>query len=163
MTDQRYPTRRPGLLSPVLGGLVLIAAVVAAIAFRVQLWHFLRWLGGGIRTWATDWVPVHREQSAAMVGFAVIALVINWLAHVRGRLRAWVFAVVVEMGLWLLFWLGLGVPSLNELLGLDLAPLSTRDVVISGIIVIAVTGVVFWILEAREGWRRYRRQTAVDD
>ena len=164
MADQRYPGRRSGgLLAPVLGGLVLIAAVVAAIAFRVQLWAFARWLGRSIGTWASDWVPAHREQTAAMLGFAVVALLINWVAHVSGRLRAWVFAVVVEIGLWLLFWLGLGVPPLNELLGLDLPALATRDVVLSGVLIVALTGVVFWFLETREEWRRYRHRHNVDD
>jgi hypothetical protein len=97
-----------------------------------------------------------------MVAFAVVAFVINWLAHIRGRLRAWVFAVVVEIGLWLLFWLGLGVPPLNELFGLNIAKLATRDVVMSGIIVVALTGVLFWFLEAREEWRRYRRPHPID-
>jgi hypothetical protein len=164
MVDQRTPARRSGgLFMSVLGGLLLIAALVAVIAFRVQLWHFLQWLGRSISTWATDWVPDHRDQTGAMVAFAVVAFLINWVAHVRGRLRAWVFSVVVELGLWLLFWLGLGVPPLNELFNLNLPALATRDVWLSGVIVVAVTGVLFWFLEVREEWRKYRHRLTVDD
>jgi hypothetical protein len=164
MADERYPKRRSGgLLTPVLGALALIAALVLGIAYRVQVWHFLRWLGRVVGGWFTDWVPAHRGQTLAIAGFAVLAFVINWIAHVRGRLRAWVFALVVEIGLWLLFWFSVGIPSLNELFGLNLARLTTAEVLTSGVLVIAVTGALFWYLEAREEWLVYRRRHHVDE
>ncbi len=47
MADRSYPVRRSrGLMGPVLGGLVLIAVVVAGVAFRRELWRFARWAGG---------------------------------------------------------------------------------------------------------------------
>jgi hypothetical protein len=164
MVDQRYPVRRRrGVLTPVIGGLALIAALVAGIAFRGELWRFAQWVGRAINTWLTDWVPAHWGQTGAIVGFAIVALIINWIAHVRGRARAWIFALVVEAGLWLLFWYGLGIPSLNDLLGLDIAKMTPGVVVLSGALVIAVAGALFWFLEAREEWRKYRRRHHVDD
>jgi len=164
MTGQRYPTRRSrGLLGPVLGGLVLIAALVAVIAFRTQLWQFLRWASRTINHWLTGWAPAHPRQTAVIVGFGILALVINWIAHVRGRLRAWIFALVVEVGLWLLFWNGPGIPSLNDLMGLRVARLSPTEIALSGALVIAVTGIVFWLLELRESWLAYRHQHTADD
>ena len=55
----------------------------------------------------------------------------------RGRLRTWIFALVVEVGLWLLFWTGPGVPSLNDLLGLRIPRLSAVDMALSGALVMA--------------------------
>ncbi len=164
MADQRYPVRRSrGILSPVLGGLVLIAVVVAGVAFRQELWRSAQWAGHTISTWLTGWVPGHPRQTQAIVGFAVVALIINWIAHVRGRLRAWIFAIVVEIGLWLLFWNGPGIPSLNDLSGLKIPKLAPAAIALSGVLVIAVTGIVFWFLEAREEWLAYRRQHHVDE
>ena len=164
MADQRYPVRRSrGLLGPVVGGLALIGAVVAAIALRVQLWRFIRWAGRTISHWLTVWVPAHPRQTAAIAGFAILALVINWIAHVRGRLRAWIFALVVEIGLWLLFWNGPGIPSLKDLMRLNIPRLSPSEIALSGALVIAITGAVFWLLEMREGWRAYRHKHTVEE
>jgi hypothetical protein len=164
MSDQRLaPRRSRGCLAPVVGGLVVIILVVGVIAFRGPLWDLLRWAGRTVDHLFTEWVPAHQAQTAVILGFAVLAFLLNWVAHVRGRLRAWMFAVVVEAGLWLLFWYGPGIPSLNELLGLDIARLTPAATLIAGAIVIAVTGALFWFLEAREEWRRYRRAHQVDD
>jgi hypothetical protein len=164
MADQRYPMRRSrGLLGPVVGGLALIAAVVAGIALRTQVWQFVKWASRTVSHWLTGWAPAHPHQTAAIVVFAIVALIVNWIAHVRGRLRAWIFAVVVEIGLWLLFWNGPGIPSLNDLLGLKIARLSPTAIALSGALVVAITGAVFWLLELREGWRAYRRQHNVDE
>ena len=146
-----------------LGGLLLIAALVAAIAFRTQLWQFVRWATRTIGHWLTGWAPAHPSQTGAIAGFAVIALGINWIAHVRGRLRAWIFALVVEIGLWLLFWNGPGIPPLNDLLGFKIPKLSGSEIALSGALVIALTGVVFWLLELRESWLSYRHKHTVDD
>jgi hypothetical protein len=156
-------SRSRGFLAPVLGGIALIGALILAIAFRTQLWDALIWTSKTVGDTLTQWVPDHPGQTAAIIGFAVVAFLLNWVAHVRGRARAWVFAVVVEMGLWLLFWYDAGIPSLNELLGLDLAPLTLTAVIVSGLVVIAVTGALFWFLEMREEWRKYRRRHHVDD
>src|SRR5262249_46344449 len=110
MVDQRYPARRSrSLLGPVAVGLVLIAALGAVIALRGPLWEFAKVAGRTVSDWLTNWAPAHPRQTAAVVGFALLTLVINWVAHVRGRLRAWIFALVVEIGLWLLFWYGPGI------------------------------------------------------
>jgi hypothetical protein len=156
-------SRSRGFLAPVLGGLALIGALILVIAFRTEVWDGIIWTSEAIGDTLTQWVPDHPGQTAAIIGFAVVAFALNWVAHIRGRLRAWVFAVVVEMGLWLLFWYGLGIPSLNELFGLNLDPLTATAVVVSGLVVIALTGALFWFLEMREEWRKYRRRHHVDD
>src|SRR6185436_7556316 len=97
------------LLAPVLGGLALIAGLILAIYFRADLWRAIKWASGQFSTWVTDWIPKHPGQTGAILGFVVLAFVLNWFAHVRGRLRAWIFALVVEIGLWLLFWFGAGI------------------------------------------------------
>ncbi|HEX6869569.1 MAG TPA: hypothetical protein VF163_00600 [Micromonosporaceae bacterium] len=163
MVDQRSDSRSRGLLTPVLGGIALIAALVAAIAFRAELWEFLKWLGRTVGTWLTDWVPDHPRETGAILGFAVVAFAINWIAHVRGRFRAWVFALVVEVGLWLLFWYGPGIPSLNDLVGLNIPTMSATAIVVSAAVVIALTGALFWFLEVREEWRKYRRRHHVEE
>lgn len=164
MVEEPYSGRRSsGFLTPVIGGLALIAAVVAGIAFRTEVWRFLTWVGDTVGTWLTEWVPAHRDQTGAIIGFAIVAFVINWIAHIRGRLRAWVFVLVVETGLWVLFWYRLGIPSLNDLLGLNISRMDPTTTAVSGGLVIAVTAVLFWFLEAREEWRKYRRRHHVDD
>ncbi len=153
-------TRSSGrsLLRPVVGGIVLILAIILAVYFRSQLWDAIKWVGRAFSDWLTDWVPSHAGATTAIVAFAVVAFGINWLAHVRGRLRAWIFAIVVEIGLWLLFWYGLGIPSFNDLFGLHIEKITPNEAVLSGVIVVAVTGLIFWFLEAREEWNKYRRQ-----
>src|SRR4029079_8252207 len=108
------------LLASVLGGLALIAGLILAIYFRAQLWSGAKWVGREANTWVVEWIPKHPGQTVAILGFVALAFVLNWLAHVRGRLRAWIFAIVLEIGLWLLFWFGAGIPPLNELMGLNI-------------------------------------------
>jgi hypothetical protein len=151
------------LLAPVLGGLALIVALVLAIYYRAELWRGTKWLADVAGTWATEWVPEHPGQTTAIVGFVVLSFILNWIAHIRGRLRAWVFVLVVELGLWFLFWYGLGIPSFNELLGLNLEKMSPTVLILSGVIVVAITGAIFWFLELREEWRKYRRRHNPDE
>ena len=66
-------------------------------------------------------------------------------------------------GVGLLFWNGPGIPSLNDLMGLRVARLSPTEIALSGALVIAVTGIVFWLLELRESWLAYRHQHTADD
>ena len=163
MVDQRTSPRSRGFLKPVVYGVILLVAIVAAIYFRSQLWDGVKWLLRTFNNWLTTWVPDHAGATAAIAGFAVVAFIVNWIAHVRGRLRAWIFAIVVEVGLWLLFWYGLGIPSLNDLFGLHITRITPNEVVLSGAIVIALTGLVFWVLETREEWNKYRRKHNPDD
>jgi len=163
MVDQRTPARSRGLLRPVIGGLALIAIIILVIYLRVQVWHGLQWTGRKVSDWVTNWVPDHPGQTAAIGGFVIFAFVLNWIAHIRGRLRAWIFAIVVEFGLWLLFWYGAGIPPLNKLFGLNIARMEPTAVLLAGIIVIAITGAIFWFLEMREEWRKYRHRLSTDD
>jgi hypothetical protein len=73
-----------------------------------------------------------------------------------GRLRAWIFAIVIEAGLWLLLCYDLLIPSFNKLFGLNRERMPLNQVPLAGGLVIGLTGVIFWLLEARESWRRYR-------
>src|SRR5687768_4808462 len=108
-------TSERSLLAPVLGGLALIVALVLAIYYRAELWRAAEWLGDVTGTWAAEWVPEHPGQTTAIIGFVVLCFILSWFAHIRGRVRAWVFGVVGELGLWFLFWYGLGIPSFNGL------------------------------------------------
>jgi len=163
MVTQQSPSRSRGFLKPVIGALIVIAAIIAGIYFRDEVGRAVRWLSRVTNNWLTDWVPAHRGETLAIVGFAVLAFLINWVAHVRGRLRAWIFALVLEIGLWLLFWYGLLIPPLNELAGLDIPRMTTEAIILSGVVVVAITGALFWFLEMREEWRKYRRRHTVDE
>jgi membrane associated rhomboid family serine protease len=162
MVEQRQSSSR-GFLKPVIYGVLLILVIIGAVFFRSQIWDGIKWLTKAFTTWLTEWVPDHPGASGAIIGFAVVAFALNWFAHVRGRLRAWVFAIVVEIGLWLLFWYGLIIPSFNELFGLNIERITPNEVVLSGVIVIALTGLIFWILESREEWNKYRRRHNAED
>lgn len=162
MVQQSSASR--SFLKPVVGGLIVLAALVAAIYFRVELWEFIKVASRAIGTVLTDWIPNHPGQAAATAVFAVVAFALNWVAHVRGRLRAWIFALVVEIGLWVLFWYGaVVIPPLNELIGTNVEKMTLATVFISAAVVIGLTGLVFWILELREEWNKYRRRHHVDD
>lgn len=155
---------RRSFLKPVVGGLVVLGALVAAIYFRVELWEFIKVASRAIGEVLTDWIPNHPGQAAAVAVFAVVAFALNWIAHVRGRVRAWVFALIVEAGLWVLFWYGAFViPPLNELMGTDIERMTWATVFVSALVVIALTGAVFWFLETKEEWSKYRRRHHVDD
>jgi hypothetical protein len=156
-------TTSRSILKPALGGLFVIVAIIAVIYFRAEVWDFLKLAGRQIRFVLTDWVPNHPGQAAVTLGFMVLAFVLNWIAHIRGRLRAWIFAIVVEAGLWLLFWYSVLIPSLNELTGLNVEQMTFKTVAISGAVIILVTGALFWFLESKEEWSKYRRRHHVDD
>ncbi len=152
-------SKTKSFLKPVVGGVVLIGAVVAIIAFRNQLGDAI---ASGSREGGktiVDWVPDHPSETIAIVVGFLVAFGINWIAHVVGRLRAWIFAIVVEAGLWLLFWNSVGIPSLKELMGIgDDVALTGNEQVITGLIIILLSGAIFWILEMRENWAKYRRK-----
>jgi hypothetical protein len=158
VAEERTSRRSGGLLLPLLGGLVLIGLIIALIAFREPVWRFVQWLGGLVGDWFGEWVPAHPQQTTAILVFALLALLLNWLAHIRGRLRAWLFVLVLEVGLWLLFWYGLGVPPLNELIGLNITRPTGAEIAVSTVVVVLITGAIFWFLELREEWRKYRRR-----
>jgi len=161
MAETESKTR--SFLKPIIGGLVLVAALVGVIAFRTQLGDALKKAGTKSGNTLVDWVPSHPAQTVAILMLGLVAFAINWVAHVRGRLRAWMFALVVEIGIFVLFWNSLGVPSLNELFGLNIDGLSANEQVITGAVVIILAGLIFWFLEAREEWNKYRRRHNPDD
>ena len=156
-------TASRSILKPILGGILVLVALVAAIYFRAELWEFLKLVGRQVRYVLTEWIPDHPGQAVAVLAFIVIAFVINWIAHIRGRFRAWVFAVVIELGLWLLFWYGLFIPSIKDLIGLEVEQMNFRTVMISGLVIIGLTGAIFWFLESKEEWNKYRRRHHVDE
>ena len=161
MAETESKTR--SFLKPVIGGLILIGAIVAIIAFRSQLWDLLKsWSKEGGNA-VVNWVPDHPGATTVILVGILVAFGINWIAHVRGRIRAWIFALVVEVGLWILFWNSLGILSLNELFGLNVDKISANEQVITGLVIIILAGLIFWFLEAREEWNKYRRRHNVVD
>jgi hypothetical protein len=161
MPDTESKTR--SFLKPVIGGLVLILALIGVIAFRSQIADLLKKAGTKSGNTLVDWVPSHPGATTVIVAGFLLALGINWIAHVAGRLRAWIFAIVVEVGLWVLFWNSLGIPSLDELFRVNVERISAKEQLISGLVIVILAGVVFWFLESRENWNRYRRQHNPDD
>lgn len=152
-------TAKRGLLKPVLSGVLVIGLIAVVILFHAEIWKYLIIPVGRAAGWVgTEWVPKHVGQSLAAAGFGVVAFFINWLAHVRGRLREWIFAIVVEIGLWILFWFPWPPLSLNKLFRLNIEQMPFLTVLLSGFIVIFITGVIFWILELKEEINKYRRR-----
>jgi hypothetical protein len=145
------------LLAPLIGGVVLIALLVLIIAFRNQLADAISSTSseGGSRILA--WVPEHLGATLAIIVAFFVAIAFNWVAHITGRLRAWIFVLVVEIGLWILFWNSVGIPSLKDLLGFEnLERITPTEQAVSGAIILVLSGVVFWFLEARESWQKRR-------
>src|SRR6187200_2151658 len=58
MVDQR-PARSRGFLKPVVGGLIVIAVLIAVIFFRSQVWEAAKSIGSAFGNWVTNWVPDH--------------------------------------------------------------------------------------------------------
>jgi uncharacterized membrane protein YqhA len=146
------------LLAPFIGAIVLIALLVLIIAFRQQLADVISRSSAEGSSRLIAWVPDHLDETFAIVVAFFVAIGINWIAHVAGRLRAWIFVFVVEIGLWILFWNSLGIPSLRELVGLDPESLrlTVTEQAVSLAIILVLSGFVFWILEAREAWKQRR-------
>ncbi len=148
------------LLAPLIGGVVLIVLLVGVIAFRNQLGDLITDTsreGGGT---VLKWVPDHLGATLAIVVAFLAALGFNWIAHVSGRLRAWIFVLVIEIGLWFLFWNSVGIPSLKDLFGLDtLERITPTEQVVSLLIILFLSGIVFWFLEAKESWGARRHRT----
>jgi hypothetical protein len=149
------------VLAPIIGGLVIIAALFLIIAFRSQLRDLISSSSKSNTNTIAGWVPDHQAATLAIVIAFLITIAIDWVAHLVGRLRAWIFVLVVEIGLWILFWNSLGIPSLKHLVGLDsLERISTQAQFYSGALIFVLSGVIFWILEAIEAFKEKRARTA---
>ena len=148
MAETESKTR--SFLKPVIGG-ILIGAIVAIIAFRSQLWDLLKsWSKEGGNA-LLNWVPNHPGATLVIVVALLVAFAINWVAHVARPDRAWIFALVVEAELWVLFWNSLGIPSLNDLFGVNTEKISANDR--SSAVSRdhhPLAGMVFWFLESKE-------------
>jgi hypothetical protein len=149
------------IMAPIIGGVVLIAALVLIIALRAQLRDLISSSSKSNANTIVGWVPDHQAATLAIVIAFLIAIAIDWVAHLVGRLRAWIFVLVVEVGLWILFWNSVGIPSLKHLVGLDsLERISTSAQFYSGALIFVLSGVIFWILEAIEAFKEKRARTA---
>jgi hypothetical protein len=146
------------LLAPIIGAVVLIALLILIIAFRQQLADVISRSSAEGSSRLIAWVPDHLDETFAIAVAFLVAIGINWIAHVAGRLRAWIFVFIVEIGLWILFWNSLGIPSLRELVGLnpETLQLTVTEQAVSLAIILFLSGIVFWILEAREAWKQRR-------
>ena len=148
------------VVKPFVGGIVLIAALVLLIAFRTQLADLISDSSKQGGNSIVNWVPDHQAATFAIVIAFLVAIAIDWVAHVVGRLRAWIFVLVVEVGLWILFWNSLGIPALKDLVGLDdLERISPTAQFYSGLIIFGLSGIIFWILEAKEAFQQRRTRT----
>jgi hypothetical protein len=139
------------VLKPIIAAVVLIVVLILIIAFRQQLGDLLSSSSKEGGSTILNWIPDHKGATVVIAGAFVVAFGINWLAHIAGRLRAWIFVVVLEIGLWILFWNSVGIPPLKDLVGLDnLERISPVAQAVSGAIILFLSGIAFWIMEARE-------------
>lgn len=162
MVDTASKTRN--ILRPIIAGVVLLAALVLIIAFRSQLSDLISSSSKEGGSTVVDWVPDHKGATTVIVGAFVLFLGINYVAHIAGRLRAWLFVVVIEAGLWVLFWNSVGIPPLKDLVGMEsLDAISPTAQAVSGGIILVASGVIFWILEAKEAFNARRHRTGGDD
>jgi hypothetical protein len=151
------------LLAPLIGGVVLIALLVLIIAFRNELADAISSTSSEGGSAIISWVPDHLGATLAIIVAFFVAIAFNWVAHITGRLRAWIFVLVVEAGLWILFWNSVGIPSLKDLFGFEnLERITPTEQAVSGLIVLFLSGIVFWILEAKEKFQE-RRHRLDDD
>jgi len=154
-------TKTRSFLKPVVGGIVLIALLAGLLAFRHQLSDALSHGSGKGSSALLGWIPNHGSETVTIAVCFLVAVGLGWIAHIVGRLRAWIFAVIVDIGLWVLFWNDLGFGSIKSMVGVsDGVKLDGKEQVIALLIVLVLSGFVFWILEAKESWSQYRHRQA---
>ena len=151
MADTGSKTR--SLLKPIIAGV----AVIVVLVLLVLLWNPISdAISGQARSGFSRFINwIGDNPLKALVVFVLFALFLagNYVAHRVGRLRAWLFVVVVEIGLWILFWNQTVIPPLKDFFGLSEVKLDLATQAVSGIVVLVLSGVIFWILEAREAWK----------
>jgi hypothetical protein len=162
MVDTASKSRN--IFKPIIAGVVLLAALILIVAFRSQLGDLISSSSKEGGSTIVSWIPDHKAATTVIAGAFVVFLGINWIAHIAGRVRAWLFVVVVEIGLWALFWNGVGIPPLKDLVGLDSVDrISAPAQTVSGALIMVLGGVAFWFLEAKESFEARRHRTGGDD
>jgi len=149
---------------PIIAGVVILAALVLIIAFRSQLGDLLSSSSKEGGSSIMNWIPDHKAATTVIAGAFALFMGLNWIAHIAGRLRAWLFVLVIEIGLWILFWNSVGIPPLKDLVGLkSLDPISGQAQAASGAIIMVLGGAIFWVLEAKESFEMRRHRTGGGD
>jgi hypothetical protein len=161
MTQPSSTTR--SIFKPIIAGVLLIAALFLIIAFRNQLGDLVSRSGSKGGSSLLSWIPNHKGATTIIIAAFIVFLGIDYVAHLAGRLRAWIFVVVVQIGLWILFWNNLGITPLKDFLGLKDTTISGKAQIVSLLIIMVLSGVVFWILEAKEAFDMRRHRTGGDD
>jgi hypothetical protein len=156
MTEPATRTRG-SLLQPIIAGAVVVLVLALIGAFRDQLLDAIHSSSekssGGLK----NWIPDHKGETVIIGITFLIFLGIDYVAHLVGRLRAWLFVVVVQIGVWFLFWNDFGnLGSGRDIVGLDARHLSGVAQINALLIVMVLSGVIFWILEAREEFAKRR-------
>ncbi len=157
-------TTTRNIVKPIIAGAVVVLVLALIGAFRVQLLDAITSGSQESSGKLSQWIPEHKGETIIIaIGFALY-LAINYVAHVVGRLRAWIFVVVVETGVWFLFWNDFGsLGSGRDLVGLQDSHLSGVAQINSLLIILVLSGIVFWVLEAKESFDKRQHATGGDD
>jgi hypothetical protein len=153
------------LLWPAISALVLLVIFSALFYFREQVFDALAKSTASSFHSLSDWIPKHTTELTVILITLAICIAVDWVAHIVGRLRPWIFVVVFQIGVWILFWNTFIGESGKDSLGIDSlksANLSVKEQAISMLFILVVSGIVFWILEAKENWNRYRHSQSTD-
>jgi hypothetical protein len=152
------------ILVPAISAIVLLVVFSALFLFRDRVFDALSSSSESGFQKLFSWIPDHKGQTTVILVTLAICIAVDWVAHIVGRLRPWIFVVVFQIGVWILFWNTFIGESGKDSLGLsNVGDLSVKEQAISILIVLIISGVVFWILEAKENWNKYRHSQSTED
>lgn len=152
------------VLVPAISAIVLLVVFSTLFLFRDKVFESLGKSGSHGFKSLFSWIPDHKGQTTVILVTLAICIAVDWVAHIVGRLRPWIFVVVFQIGVWILFWNTFIGQSGKDSLGLSkVGDLSVKEQAISILIILVISGIVFWLLEAKENWRKYRHQQSTED
>jgi len=150
-------SRGRGAILGAITAIIVSLGVLLVLANRKRSGNLAAKVWKGITNWFAVWVPAHPAAASVIFGFVVFVLIINYFAHLLGRLTTYVFAAVLETAMWLITWYGapfMNVPSFWHMLhsGQPTLPVGYAMTVLG--IILLITGLLYWFLELREKVRK---------
>ncbi len=154
-------TTTRNIIKPIIAGAVVVLILALIGAFRNQLLDAIHSSSKEGSGKLSQWIPEHKGETVIIGVAFLIFLGVNYVAHIVGRLRAWIFVVVVEAGVWFLFWNDFGsLGSGRDIVGLQERHLSGLAQINALVIILVLSGIVFWFLEAKEGFDKRQHATS---